>query len=104
MQRLGHRDDAVSRAYYAIHHAARALIVEQREPPQTHRGLVHVLHEEFHGPDLLSTKHLEALTEAQRLREVSDYDPSFEPTEEDVEATVVAAESFVDKVARLLAD
>jgi uncharacterized protein (UPF0332 family) len=60
--------------------------------------------EEFHGPDLLSSKHLEALTEAQRLREVSDYDPSFEPTEEDVEATVVAAESFVDKVARLLAD
>lgn len=102
MAELGHHGDAVSRAYYAMHHAGKALVVLEREPPRTHRGLVHVLYESFEGKDLLETSELQALSEAQRLREISDYDPSFEPTLEDVETTIASAKQFVDAVERIL--
>lgn len=97
-----HLRDATSRAYYAVFHAAHALARTKDLDPRTHRGLGQVLAEHFTGPGLLTEEDLSHVREAQRLREVSDYEPGYEPVHEDVEELVAYARSFVDRVEQIL--
>lgn len=99
----GHLEDAAGAAYYAMYHAAHALIVADRKPPRTHRGLLHVLRDDYLGEDGLSEDDLERIAEAQHIREMSDYDPTYTPTREDVEALIEDAEAFL-RVLRALLD
>lgn len=68
--------DAVSRAYYGMFHAARAVLLQEGSKPKTHQGVISELGRLFRehiDRDLISS-----MSEIQSLREDADYEPYFE--------------------------
>ena len=55
---LGLHNDAVSRAYYAAFHYARALLLLEGLEPKTHRGVVALLLEHYESPGRLEAGEL----------------------------------------------
>jgi uncharacterized protein (UPF0332 family) len=94
---------AVSRAYYAVFHAARALLFSAGIEPRSHRALIALVGQHFVKPGRLSPGTGRLLSRMQRDREDADYvaDTVFTDAEA-VELTDSAAE-FLDEVRRLLA-
>lgn len=71
---LGLPNDAVSRAYYAGFHYARALLLTEGLEPRTHRGLVALLEQQFVTPGRLGRDVVSALARLQTFRSLADYD------------------------------
>jgi uncharacterized protein (UPF0332 family) len=100
---LGLCNDAVSRAYYAAFHYARALLVLEGLEPKTHRGVVALLSERFETPGRLAPGAVSALAHLQTFRSLADYDASERLSRARAETEVAAAHQFVDAVRALLA-
>lgn len=65
-------NDAVSRAYYAAFHHARALLLLEGLEPKSHRGLFALLERHFAGR--LSSEALSRFARLQTFRGLADYD------------------------------
>jgi len=66
-------EDAVSRAYYAMFFAARALLLTQDISPKTHRGVIAAVSERFVKNGMLSREIWEYLAAGETIREEADY-------------------------------
>ena len=55
LREAGHPDGAVSRAYYAAFHAARAMVLSIGLEPRSHRGLTTLLGQHFVLPGTSSS-------------------------------------------------
>jgi len=95
-------EDAVSRAYYSMYYAARAILTLKNIEPKTHDGVLslfglHVIKEsdfeEYYG---------KALRFAKEEREKSDYDVAIEISKEEAELIVQDAEKFLERIKRAL--
>ena len=86
---------AAVRAYYAVFHASRRLLVAQGVQPKTHEGLRRMLglHEVLSGR--LSASDAEIVTRLAYLREASDYATDRAVTREEPEEAVASAERFL---------
>lgn len=99
----GRLKTATSRAYYAIFHAARAILWSKGLGPKTHKGVAQLF-----GKELVKTKHVpaeigEILAEARDRRELADYNAmtaSFFP--EEIKELVRNARRFVETIDDLL--
>ena len=98
---LGLHNDAVSRAYYAAFHYARALLLVAGLEPKTHRGVVSLLLEHYEKPGRLEPGAVSILARLQTFRGLADYDASERLAKERAETEVAAARLFVEK-ARVL--
>jgi hypothetical protein len=87
--------DAVSRAYYAAYHWARAVLLLKGIEPRTHRGTIQLfsLHYAKDGP--LTDETVGLLAHLETYRELSDYTPSAKFTEHDARAEIERAERFI---------
>ena len=94
---LGLHNDAVSRAYYAAFHYARALLLLEGLEPKTHRGVVALLLERYERPGRLEPGAVSILARLQTFRGLADYDTSERIAKERAEAEVDAAQLFVEK-------
>jgi len=99
---LGEHEDTVSRAYYCIFHAAKAILATQKSFPKTHEGTIR----EF-GQKIIKEKGLPRelgtiFSHARSLRETADYTitPTIEP--EDARWAVEAAENFLKQITQHL--
>ena len=90
-----HFTDAVGRAYYAMFHAAMALVRSKGHTPRTHRGLLHILGREFVGPSLLSNDEILLFRAEQQAREAGDYETGFTMEENEAREAIDQAEAFV---------
>ena len=91
----GFHADAVSRAYYAIFHAAKATLLPRHAEPRTHRGLAALVHPHLVLPGLLD-RDLEAkLAQARDLRENGDYEIEAHLTRADADAVIADAEKLL---------
>ena len=63
----------VSRAYYAMFFAARAILLIKNISPKTHRGVIMAISEHFVKTGLLSHEIWEYLAAGETLREEADY-------------------------------
>ena len=100
---LGIRRDAMSRAYYAVFHAARALLLLEGLEPKTHARVGRMV-----GAHLVRTGKLDAhsglvVTRLQAYRQASDYSYVFEIDEVEAKAEIAAAEVFVEQAAKTVA-
>lgn len=99
----GRLKTATSRAYYAIFHAARAVLWSKGLGPKTHKGVAQLF-----GREVVKTKHVseeigEILAEARDRRELADYNAmtgSFFP--EEVKELVRNARRFVGTIENIL--
>ena len=92
---LGLHADAVSRAYYAVFHALRALLLSRGVEPKTHAGAIHLFNVELVRPGLFPSHDNRVVGGLQRARELADYDAAVVFTDEDARAEVEAAERFL---------
>lgn len=65
--------DAVSRAYYAAYHYARALLLSAGEEPRTHGGLDRLLQRDFVRTGQLEAKDARLLARLMAFRQSADY-------------------------------
>jgi uncharacterized protein (UPF0332 family) len=94
---------AVGRAYYAIFHAACALLVSIGLRARTHEGLRSLINEHFVRPGKLDPEHARAFRQTAGDRTDADYDASATFSAEDSQADIARADAFVEAVVALVA-
>lgn len=99
---LGLHNDAVSRAYYAAFHYARALLLLEGLEPKTHRGVVSLLMDRYEKPGRLEPGAVSILARLQTFRGLADYDARERIAKDRADAEVAAAELFIERAKPLL--
>ncbi len=100
LERLGHHGGAVSRAYYAAYHAARALLYEKAIEPRTHDGVRRMLGLHYVLMGEMAAADAESLAELAYMREASDYAPAQPITAAQAARAVALARAFL-RIARV---
>jgi uncharacterized protein (UPF0332 family) len=85
----GYFKDAVSRAYYCMYNAARAMLLTKDISPKTHKGLIIKFGEEFNKMEENARHYATILHKAEDLREMA-------------ESAVDDAEIFLKKIREVL--
>ena len=98
----GELEDAVSRAYYAMFHAARALLFSKGVTAKTHRGTISLFSEKIVKENILPVKFADILRRALDLRQKSDYEIYAKLDLELVMEVIENAEEFIEKVKELI--
>lgn len=93
---------AASRAYYAIFHAAKALLNQVGQSCQSHCGAISRFGQYVVNTGLMDKDFSKFLGRAYNLREKSDYGLLFEGIEEEVGRVVSDAEKFVAEAIKVL--
>lgn len=94
--------DSVSRSYYAVFQAARALLATQQLDSRKHSGVVSLFNRHFVKAGKVEKKLGVILMDARRSREMADYSDVAEFSREEAEAQLRDAGMFVEKIAQLL--
>ena len=94
----GFYEDAVSRAYYSMYFAAKALLLKRDITVKTHKGLLSKFGLEFVDEGVVEKYYGRALRIAEELREEADYSISREISKEEAEAIVKDAEKFLLRI------
>ncbi len=97
-----HYSDAVSRAYYSMFFAARALLSMKDMYPKTHRGVISKVAEEFVKDKKLSQDVFRDFAATQEEREKADYGIISDISKDDAKDAVMAAERFIGAAKELL--
>src|SRR5512136_1238439 len=100
----GYYNDAVSKAYYAMFYASRALLLAVGQDPHKHTGVVSLFGEHFVKTGKTDARFGRTLAVAKRLREESDYDERKHATKEEAEQACVDADEFIRETHRLITD
>jgi uncharacterized protein len=93
---------AASRAYYAVFHAARALLFSAGLESTTHKGTVSLLGQHFIRPGLLSPAMGRLVSRMQRDREDADYETGAVFTSAEASQMIQGAETFLAEARRLM--
>lgn len=95
-------DTAVSQAYYAAFHFARALLLVEGLEARTHSGLIHLINVHFVRTGLVPPQDVRLLGNLESQRTVADYDAASVFTEDMADEAIASAESFGLRVVELL--
>jgi len=95
-------EDCVSRAYYAVLHAAKAALAIEGIEPQSHLAVRRMF-----GLNLVKTGKIEKdfariLTKEKEDREIGDYDIHIEIEQDTAEKRVADAEKFIQRIEQFL--
>jgi uncharacterized protein (UPF0332 family) len=93
---------AASRAYYAVFHAARALLMSVGIEVKTHTGVVSMIGDRFVRPGLLSSSMGRLVSRMQRDREDADYTTGAVFTIVEASEMIADAEAFLAEARRLV--
>jgi uncharacterized protein (UPF0332 family) len=104
LAREGLHRHAVGRAYYAIFHAACALLASTGRRARTHEGVRALVNEHFVKPGALAPEHARALRQTAGDRADADYDASASFSETDSRSDIAQAEAFIEAVTGLLSN
>lgn len=94
----GYYNDAVSRAYYAMFYAARALLSSRDLHPKGHKGLILQFGLEFVKKGFIEETYGRALSHAKERRETVDYNIEAAMTREEAGIIVSDAQDFLDRI------
>ncbi|MDY6777569.1 MAG: HEPN domain-containing protein [Candidatus Nanohaloarchaea archaeon] len=95
-------EDAVSRAYYAMFHAAKALLLDRDSDPRTHAGTASELGKLFR--DELGAEATREFSRIQEKREQADYGELPDIGPDETTDIVETAASFLDDARSILGD
>ena len=94
----GRLRDAISRAYYSMFHAAKALLLMKGINPKKHSGVVRMFGLHFVDEGFIEKVYAKYLTSAFTLRSRADYDVYYAPSQEEAEGVVENAERFLERI------
>lgn len=98
----GFLHDAESRLYYAVYHAATALLVAESLQARTHAGVANLLGQHFVRTGRLDSGDGRLFVRMQRYRLEADYSVEFVLTADAVAEDRAACEGFVDRARALV--
>lgn len=93
---------AISRAYYAIFHAARAILYDKGFTSKSHHGLVSLFGKHVIQQGIMPKEFARILARALDMRQKSDYEVFAHFEENEVGELISDAEKFVKRVRELL--
>ncbi len=96
-------EGATSRLYYALFHAAVALLLTEGIEPRTHAGVVGLLGQHFVRTGRLSADDARCLARIQKYRHEADYGRSFTVTLDAARRDLADGEAFLARVRDLVA-
>lgn len=94
--------DSINRSYYAISHAANALLIKKGIFPKTHTGTIREFGLEYIINDNFSKEIGKYFTNLEKDREKADYDYSYEVTKNKAEKDLNNAKKFVKECGKFL--
>ena len=95
--------DSVSRSYYAIFQAARALLALEGTESRKHSGVISLFNRHFGKTGKVGKRLGVILKDAKRSREMADYTELAEFSREDAETQITDAEPSIGEVETLIA-
>jgi len=93
--RLGLHNDAISRAYYAAYHWARAVLLTEGLQSRTHRGVNQLLGLHFIRTGRLHENAATLLAQLEDRRETSDYSAVIQFSEEESRDCLEKTRTFI---------
>ncbi len=97
-----HYNDTISKAYYAMFYASKALLLALGEDPHKHKGVVSMFGSQIAKVGLTDTRYGRTLANAERLRRDADYNEQYVATKQEAEGAVRDAEDFVNEAQEIL--
>jgi len=98
----GKHKDSVSRSYYAMFSAARALLATKGLDSAKHSGVIALFNQHFVKEEIVVKDCGKMLSEAKRIRERSNYGDFTVITKEQAEEQVSQAEEFLTEIEKTL--
>ena len=95
--------DAESRLYYAIYHAAVALLLTEGLEPRSHAGAASLLGIHFVKPGRMDPRDARLFARIQKYHLEADYGRDFVLTEEALVEDLDACQGFLDRARRVIA-
>ena len=95
-------EDALSRAYYVILHAARAVLLAEGVRVKSHKAVRRLFGQHMIKTGKLASRYAAILAEEQDDRYLADYDVIFNPEKERVEKRIDDARKFLETIKRFL--
>ena len=99
---IGLYDDAISRAYYAMYFAAKAVLLSEGLDLHKHSAAIAKFRELFVITGRVEDKYLHYLGQAQSARESSNYSPHIAANRQDAKEILAKADTFLVKMNELL--
>lgn len=93
---------AISRAYYAMFHAATAALASRSLEFSKHSAVISAFGSNFARTGLIEKEYHQMLLKAFESREAADYDIYSKPEREWAENAVHQAERFLERIAKFL--
>ncbi len=93
--KVGYANDSISRSYYSMFFAAKALLALRDIYPKSHQGVITQLGLEFVKNGFLDSVYGRAIRKAKEQRETADYDIDIEFSLEEAERLLKTAEDFL---------
>ena len=100
----GHFRDSISRSYYAIFTAVRALLAMEQLDSKKHSGVIALFNQHFVKTKVIDTPYGKIVKAAQTYREDADYTDYVIVTKAEAEIQCVNADSFIKKITQVLKD
>lgn len=94
--------DSVSRSYYSMFFAAKALLALKDVYPRTHRGVVTQFGLQFIKNGFIKELYGRTFRIAKELRETADYDVDIDILQRDAKEEVERAEKFLARVKKAI--
>lgn len=101
---LSHYDDVVSKAYYTMFYAAKALLLLEGINVRRHSGATSHFGQRFVKTGRVDRHYSRLLQEAMEARGAADYDPDVRATRQKAEEAIANAEEFLLKAKELFAE
>ena len=102
LRQAGLWNNIANRLYYAAFHAVSALLIHDQHNVGTHQGAVIMLHQYYVTTGLLSKADGAFYSQLQTMREKSDYNCTYNATEEDTAPRIEQTKQFIDRVLGLI--
>ena len=94
--------NANNRAYYSIFHAIRAVLALERVDFKRHKDVLAYFNQHYLKTEIFPRSIGRKISEASKIREDSDYDDEFVPTEEETRNQIDTAKELIDLVENYL--
>ena len=95
---------ANNRAYYAIFYAIRAVLAIEEIDFKRHKDVLAYFNKEYVNKEIFPKMIGRKISQAQRIREDSDYDDDYEPSFEKTEQQIETARELIKLVEQYIAD
>lgn len=89
---------AINRSYYAMFHAARALLALKKYDSKKHSGIISYFAQNFINTGEIEPEYSKMLTEAFKIRNECDYDDFYIAAYEDAKMQLANARRFIKRI------